>query len=182
MILLVNALVGVLLLAATAAEPGSASAPARRLHRLEIAGGVQLLSLDRPVKNGRVYLFHRYPDGVYLSVPIADVLGIASTTVEEKPKSEAKTVYLGPTGEGIRTEAAERANAEPPSASYDAGYYYDWCYGCYSPPRPPPRPGPVPPSLVGPNGFPLTPGSPAPLPIGPNGYPILSPPPAASPR
>ena len=180
MILPVAALVGVLFLAAAAVQPRSASAPARKLHRLEIAGGVQLLSLDRPVKSGRVYLFHRYPDGVYLSVPAADVLGIASTTVEERPKSEATTVYLGPTGEGIR---AETASPEPSSASYDGSYYYDdWCYGCYSPPRPPPRPGLVPPSLVGPNGFPLTPGSQPPLPIGPNGYPILSPPPAASPR
>ena len=177
-----NALAGALLLAAVLADAKTAPV-ARKIHRLEIAGGVQMLSLDRPVKSGRVYLFHRYPDGTYLSVPASDVLGIATTTPDASPKSDS-TVFLGPTGEGIRREPSDRAAPEPRTdPAYDAGYYEDWCYGCYSPAFPGPRPAPAPPSFVGPNGFPLLPGSPSPLPIGSNGYPILSPaPPVAAPR
>ena len=62
-------------------------------------------------------------------------------------------------------------------SSYGYGDYDYWGGGYV----PPPRPGPVPPSRIGPNGYPIlappgTAGS-VPPPIGPNGYPIISPPP-----
>ena len=130
-----------------------------------------------------MYLFHRYPDGIYLSVPVSDVLGIATTTPDERAKRDS-TVFLGPTGEGIPREPAERPAPETRiDDASEAGYSVDWCYGCYAPTLPGPRPVPPAPSLVGPNGFPLPPGSPPPLPIGPNGFPILSPaPPVVAPR
>ncbi|MGE5279036.1 MAG: hypothetical protein ACM3SU_18740 [Acidobacteriota bacterium] len=146
---------------------------AKTIRRIELRGNSRILSSDAPVRRGRVYLFHRYPDDVYMSVAVEDVLGIAVTTVGERPKLP-DTVLLGPTGEGQPGEPP----APAPSAVYEEGYagYYGDCYGCYGPPPPPPRPGPrPPPALVGPNGFPLLPGSPPPLPIGPNGFPILAP-------
>ena len=69
----------------------------------------------------------------------------------------------------------------------DYGYGYTDYWGGSVPAPHPPRPVPVPPSRIGPNGFPILapPGSPGsvPPPTGPNGFPILSPqPPVASPR
>jgi hypothetical protein len=158
----------------------SAVAPlsARTVRRIELRGNETIFSSDVPVRKGRLYLFHRYPDNVYMSVPAEDVLGIAKTTFEDGTKS-SETVVLGPTGEGIPSEPAASAPAPPPMNYSDwyPGYYgyYGGCWGCYVPPIHPPRPpGPAPPALVGPNGFPLMPGSPPPNPIGPNGFPILN--------
>ncbi|HEY7111529.1 MAG TPA: hypothetical protein VIA45_01235 [Thermoanaerobaculia bacterium] len=158
---------------------------ARTVHQIELRGNGRVLAKDAPVRRGRVYLFHRYPDGVYMSVAADDVRGIAVTTVDEKPKP-VETVLLGPTGEG-QTVLPSEANAPPaPPADDDDSYflgYYGGCSGCYGPVRPSPRPPAPPPALVGSNGFPLMPGSPPPLPIGPNGFPIIAPqPPVVSPR
>lgn len=152
---------------------------AKTVRQIELRGNSRILASDLPVRRGRLYLFHRYPDGVYMSVAAEDVLGVAATTVGERPKV-ADTVLLGPTGEGRPSETAALA----PSAAYDEGYagYYGYCYGCYGPPAPLPRPVRPPPALVGPNGFPLLPGSPPAPPIGPNGFPILAPSPPPSPR
>jgi hypothetical protein len=158
----------------------SAVAPlsARTVRRIELRGNETIFSSDVPVRKGRLYLFHRYPDNVYMSVPAEDVLGIAKTTFEDGTRS-SETVVLGPTGEGIPSEPAASAPAPPPMNYSDwyPGYYgyYGGCWGCYVPPIHPPRPpGPAPPALVGSNGFPLMPGSPPPNPIGPNGFPILN--------
>jgi hypothetical protein len=156
-----------------------APSPGRTVRRIELRGNSRILSTDAPMRKGRVYLFHRYPDGVYMSVAVEDVLGIAVTTVGERPRLP-DTVLLGPTGEGQPSEPT----AQAPSPVYEEEYpgYYGDCYGCYGPPAPPPRPGRLPPALVGPNGFPLLPGSPPPPPIGPNGFPILAPSPPPSRR
>lgn len=156
-------------------------ASAKTIRQIELRGNSRILSLDAPVRRGRLYLFHRYPDGVFMSVAAEDVLGIAATTVGERPEV-ADAILLGPTGEGWPGGTGIAAGRETPA--YDQGYagYYGSCYGCYGRPAPPPRPGPPPPALVGPNGFPLLPGSPAPPPIGPNGFPILVPSPHPSPR
>jgi hypothetical protein len=154
----------------------------KTIRQIELRGNARIYSSDVPVRRGRLYLFHRYPDGLYMSVAAEDVLGIAATQSDERPKT-GNTVVLGPTGEGRPRETARsRQESAAASESYDQAYpgYYGYCYGCYVPPAPPPGPVPPPPALVGPNGFPLPPGSPPPLPIGPNGFPILapSPPPA----
>ena len=166
----------------------AAPEPVKTIRQIELRGNARILSADVPVRQGRLYLFHRYPDGVYMSVPAEDVLGIAVTKVGERPKT-SDTVLLGPTGEGQSAEnvanAAHGSGSAPAAAdAYDEGYsgYYGPCYGCYNPAPRPPRPGPAPPALVGPNGFPLLPGSPPAPPIGPNGFPILAPKPQPSPR
>jgi hypothetical protein len=161
------------------------SAAAKTVRLIELRGNARILSADVPVRKGRLYLFHRYPDGVYMSVPAEDVLGIATTTAPD-PLKTSDTVALGPTGEGQPSGAVARSNpgSGAPTGSYDQGYlfYYGNCYTCQTPPIGPGRPGAPPPALVGPNGFPILPGSPPPAPIGPNGFPILAPPPRPSPR
>jgi hypothetical protein len=154
-----------------------AAAPvlARTVHQLELRGDARILSMDTPVRNGRVLLFHRYPDGVLLSVPAADVLGVSKTNVPTNTEGlrPTETILLGPTGEGHSAEPNSPPPPAPDPSSYlDAGYA-DYGYGCCSGPRPP-RPGPLPPALVGPNGYPMAPGT-KPLPIGSNGFPILAP-------
>jgi hypothetical protein len=161
----------------------------KTIRQIDLRGHARILSADVPVRRGRLYLFHRYPDGVYMSVPAEEVLGIATTTMEDRPKT-ADTVLLGPTGEGQPAQAVASAGGSGAAApaEYDQWYpgyygYYGSCYGCYVPPIRPPHPGPPPPpALVGPNGFPLLPGSPPPSPIGPNGFPILAPSSVPSPR
>ena len=156
----------------------------RTIRQIELRGNARVFAIDVPVRKGRLFLFHRYPDGVFMSVPAEDVLGVAATTVTPAPKTP-DTVMLGETGEGRPADKVAAPTAPPPG--YDMGYpgYYGYgywpCFGCNVPP-PSPAPRPPPPSLVGPNGFPLLPGSPPPPPIGPNGFPILAPPPAPSPR
>lgn len=156
----------------------------KTIRQIELRGNARIYSTDVPVRQGRLFLFHRYPDGVYMSVAAEEVLGIAATSAQERPKS-ADTVLLGPTGEGqpvaIRGESgATAAGYDQGDSGYGYSYGYGYCYGCVSAPIPPPHPGPPPPALVGPNGFPLLPGSPPPLPIGPNGFPVLAPSPPPS--
>ena len=162
-------------------------------YALEVRGGSRIYALDRPVQKGRVYLFHRFPDGVYMSLSASEVEKVASETEPPPTKGglqPGQSVDVG--GLVPWTGVTAPAAAPAPPASYgavgiDSGYGYSdygWGGGGYVPP---PRPGPVPPTRIGPNGYPILapPGSPGstPPPIGPNGYPILAPQaPAPSPR
>jgi hypothetical protein len=156
---------------------GAVPVLARTVHQLELRGDARILSMDTPVRSGRVLLFHRYPDGVLLSVPAADVLGVSKTNVPTNVDGlrQTETIFLGPTGEGhpIDSAAPPVAPVSDPGMSFDYGYA-DYGYGCCAPAPGPPRPGPLPPALVGPNGYPMAPGT-KPLPIGSNGFPILAP-------
>ena len=147
------------------------------------------------MRKGRVVLFHRYPDGVYVSLAADEVVKVVP--VEAPPPQEklapGETVYIGPPLEGPNFQMP--AAPAPGPAVYGDGYGYGYGYtgytwgggGYFPPPHPPVPPPLVPPSRIGPNGFPIlapagSPGS-VPPPIGPNGFPILSPqPPVASPR
>jgi hypothetical protein len=160
---------------------------------LQLRGGSRSYALDEPVRKGRVILFHRYPDGVYLSLAADELERVVPA--EEPPPPEGRvlqpgqTVFVGPAveGPGYEPPPSPGPAGPPPGADwgYSDGYYYgDYGYtgwwwgggGPVYPPRPPHKP---PPALVGPNGFPMSPpgtiGS-QPLPIGPNGFPILAPP------
>ncbi len=163
-------------------------------YALEVRGGSRILALDQPVRKGRVLVFHRYPDGVYMSLSASEVEKVV--TMDEPPPREAgalapgQEVFIGGTRTGPNFEAPPAAvAAEPPPAYQDYGYGYYGSYwgGGYVPPRPPVPHPLVPPSRIGPNGYPILapPGAAgsAPLPIGPNGYPILAPlPPVPAPR
>lgn len=169
----------------------AAAAAAETYYTLELHGGARLYALDRPVAKGKLLLFHRYPDGVYMSLAAAEVARV--TESREPPPAErlapGEVVFVGPPLEGRgrpREIPPDEAVVYGDSPGYDYPYYYG---GGYFPPLPPPVPPPRPPrvpSNIGPNGYPILapPGSPGsvPPPIGPNGYPILAPPPAPARR
>jgi hypothetical protein len=171
----------------------ASSAASSRYYALELKGGSQVFSTDVPLKKGRVLVFHRYPDGTYMSVAASEVEKIVARDGEPlkaEKLAPGETVYVGNAVEGpgyVMPEAPPPAPAY--GGSYDQGYGYGEYYwgGGYYPPRPPRPPGPPPPSRIGPNGYPIiappgTAGS-VPPPIGSNGFPILAPPPVvASPR
>ena len=147
---------------------------------LRLRGGSRLHALDEPVRKGRLLLFHRYPDGVFISLEAAEVENIVPE--QEAPKGEAlepgQTLFIGPAVEGPRFEALPPAPAPPEMVVEPSWGYSGWWWGggVVLPRTPVP---PLVPSRIGPNGFPILapPGSPgsAPPPIGPNGFPILAP-------
>jgi hypothetical protein len=165
-------------------------------YALELRGGSRFFALDRPVRKGRLVLFHRYPDGVFVSLAAQELERIVPTDGPPKPEGQGlapgQTVFIGTAVEGPGYEAPP-AEGPPGPPAPDQGYgdyygygYTGWWWGGGGPVRPPGPPHRPPPALVGPNGFPMSPpgtiGS-QPLPIGPNGFPILAPqPPHASPR
>jgi hypothetical protein len=120
-----------------------------------------------------------------MSLAAAEVEKIVS--LSEPPPQEGlspgQSMYIGPPLEGPRaTPPPAVPNVPQYEMTWDSGYgYYGsyWGGGGYVPPRPSLPPSSVPPSRIGPNGFPILapPGSPGstPQPIGPNGFPILSP-------
>lgn len=162
-------------------------------YALEVHGGAHVWAVDRPVQKGRVYLFHRYPDGIYTSLAASEVEKVVSRADPPPPAgglAPGQSLYVGPV---LSAAAAPPAQAVPPPGDVVLldqnggwGYSgYEWGGGGYVPPLRPPVP--VPPTRIGPNGFPILapPGSPGstPPPIGQNGFPILTPQaPAPSPR
>jgi len=159
--------------------------PSLTYYALELHGGSRIFSLDPPARKGTRTLFHRYPDGVLMSLAASEVLKVEALENAPTPPRQAEkfapgdTVYIGPalSGPGRAPEAS--APAPVPSMSYDSGYgYLDYGYGGYPPPSRPPPPSSGGPR-IGSNGYPILapPGSPGsvPPPIGSNGYPILGP-------
>jgi hypothetical protein len=168
-----------------------------KYYAIEVRGGSRIFSVDPPVQKGRLMLFHRYPDGTYMSLTASEVEKVTSLEAAPPPPAAGElapgqTVYVGPALSGpafqLPPSSGPDAVVTAPSFSTDYGYGYGyWGDGGYIPPVPP---GPVPPrvpSRIGPNGFPIlappgTPGS-VPNPIGANGFPIIAPmPPVAAPR
>jgi hypothetical protein len=160
-------------------------------YALELKGGSRLYAVDKPVQRGRVYLFHRYPDGTYMSLPAFEVGSVSTLAEAPAPDRHApgETLYIGPplSGPSAPEPPAGAGPAAPgPSEAFstDDGYgYYGWGWGGGGGSVPPSRPAP--PSRIGPNGYPIlapagSPGS-TPPPTGANGFPIISPPPPAPP-
>lgn len=163
-------------------------------YALEIHGGSRVWAVDRPVHKGRIYVFHRFPDGVYASLAATEVEKVAEQSDPPPPPSglaPGQAIYVGPTLPGYAERSVPSPSAAPPdTVVVDPGYGYSDTYwgggywgggGGWVPPRPQP-PSPGAPSRIGPNGYPILapPGSPGsvPPPIGANGFPVLAPPPA----
>ncbi|HEX4441821.1 MAG TPA: hypothetical protein VH854_17230 [Thermoanaerobaculia bacterium] len=185
------ALMGVGLLLAVRMGGSTAPSTSTKYYALDVRGGSRLLAADQPIRKGKVVLFHRYPDGAYVSLPADEILAVKSMDTPPAKKASddlapGGTLYVGGALEGPRHEMPPGPDMTVSPADNRYGYdygYSDYGYyggGGYVRPRPP---GPVPPSRIGPNGYPIiappgTPGS-VPNPIGPNGFPILAPSPAA---
>jgi hypothetical protein len=172
---------------------------------LELRGGSHIYATDVPVRKGRLTLFHRYPDGVFMSVSSSELVKV-ETAQEPPPAAAAAGEKLAPgdvryIGGALHgpghpgPDHSATASGEPPAYSDSAsGGYIDYGYGYWGgggslPPRPVPPPSAGGPN-IGPNGFPIiappgTAGS-VPPPIGSNGFPIIGPPsqppPVAAPR
>jgi hypothetical protein len=174
---------GIVFAAILAASEGFATS----YYALEIHGGSRIYATDKPVRKGRTVLFHRYPDGVYMSLAASEVAEVVSVAEPPAPDGLApgQSKYIGQATFGPYAEIPSAPLAPPPAMtmdySGDYGYYGSyWGGGGYVPPRPP-GPGALAPPRIGPNGFPIlappgTAGSRPPN-IGPNGFPIISPPP-----
>src|SRR5262245_30275978 len=161
-------------------------------YALELKGGSRVYALDKPAQKGKLYLFHRYPDGVYLSLSASEVTKVSTLEAEPQPSEKlapGETVYVGPAlhGPGYEAPPYQPQSYANGSSYSDYNYGYSdsyWGGGDYFPsPRPPAH---VPPSRIGSNGYPILapPGSPGSVqpPIGSNGYPIISPPVQVAPR
>lgn len=163
---------------------------------LDLRGGSHIYATDAPVRKGRLTLFHRYPDGVTMSLSAAEVLGVRTATATEPPPqterlAPGQTLSIGGVMEGPSQAATPPGPATEPSGYADSssGGYLDsgYGYGYWGGYVPPPRPVPPPPRTnIGPNGFPILapPGSAGSTPpaIGPNGFPILALAPPAAPQ
>lgn len=164
-----------------------------KYYAIEVRGGSRIFSVDPPVQNGRVMLFHRYPDGTYMSLSASEVQKVTSLEAAPPPPAgelaPGQAVYVGPalSGPAFQAPLSTGPDAVVTAPNYDYGYDYGYWGGGYVPPLPPGPPAPHVPSRIGPNGFPIlappgTPGS-VPNPIGANGFPIIAPmPPVAAPR
>ncbi len=144
---------------AGALAASASSAASSRYYALELKGGSQVFSADVPLKKGRVLVFHRYPDGTYMSLSASEVEKIVARE-GEPPKPEklapGETVYVGNAVEGPGYVMPEAPPEPAYGGYYDPGYGYNeyyWGGGYYPGPRPPRPPGPPPPSRIGPNGL-----------------------------
>jgi hypothetical protein len=158
-------------------------ASASSYYALEVRGGSRVYAADEPVRKGRMMLFHRYPDGVYMSLAASEVEKVVAVQEPPQPAGLApgQEISIGSSLPGPRFVAPPATDASQLvyPVSTDQGYGYSgsyWGGGGYVPPRPPVPPSP---SRIGPNGFPiLAPAGAAgstPPPIGPNGFPVLAP-------
>ena len=60
---------------------------------LEMRGGSHIYATDAPVRKGRLTLFHRYPDGVYISVASSELVKVE--TAQEPPPQQAEKFAPG---------------------------------------------------------------------------------------
>ncbi len=88
---------------------------AQTIYEVELHGGARVLSKDRPVQSGRLALFHRYPDGLLLSIRAGEVVGVATTAVSSTAKTlrPGEAIDVGPTGGSPRPEGG--AAVRPPA-------------------------------------------------------------------
>src|ERR1700730_15833152 len=80
-------------------------------YALQLRGGSRIYASDPPVRKGRLVLFHRYPDGSYMSVAAAEVEGVA--WAELPPVQAALPAPFDAVCIGSAVEGPGRAAPEP---------------------------------------------------------------------
>ena len=157
-------------------------ATTQTVYQIDLRGNARLLSRDRPVHKGRLALFHRHPDGVFLSVPEQEIVQVTElANLASKALLPGEAIDVGPTGGNDRFQVtAPEATAAPGpgNASGPYGSMTPGSYGYGGAPRSGGGAGvggfsAVPP-LAAPNGFPMSPGATPPV-VGPNGFPTMVP-------
>ena len=106
--------------AVVGSSPPSAAAVSRDLYRLDLVGNQTLWSQDRPQQSGALILFHRYPDGVLLSIRSTDVRRVVVSKYQAgspRALSPGGLVQLGATGDGSRGATAGVGGTSASSAS-----------------------------------------------------------------
>jgi len=153
-------------------------AAAQKVYQIDLRGNAHLLSRDRPAHKGRLVLFHRHPDGVFLSVLEQEIVRVTElTNLASKAPQRDGAIDVGPTGGNDRFQVtAPEANAGNSSGPY--GSMTPGSYGYGGAPRSGGGAGvggfAAAPPLAAPNGFPLSPGATPPV-VGPNGFPAMVP-------
>jgi hypothetical protein len=91
-------------------------ATAQTVYQIDLRGNVRLLSMDRPVHKGRLALFHRHSDGVYLSVPDQEIVRVTElANLASKVLLPGEAIDVGPTG------GNDRSHVTAPEASAASG-------------------------------------------------------------
>src|SRR5713226_7831564 len=109
-------------------------ATAQTIYQIDLRGHMSLLSSDRAIQRGRLALFHRYPDGVFLSIPAEEIVRVvmASASPTSKTLLPGEAIDVGPTGGGHRPELPTpegSAGTAPASASGPYGPMNSSYYG-----------------------------------------------------
>ena len=97
--------------AAARSQEASTKRPAetKQLYRLDLAGRQTLWAQDRPTQSGSMVTFHRYPDGVLVSIRQTDIVRIAAARYEASASRAIKpggVIDLGVTGGGSASSSA----------------------------------------------------------------------------
>ena len=98
---------------------------AANVYRIEMAGGQIAWAQDQPRDTGAAVLFHRYPDGLLVSVKKADIRRLSvsappAAAAARGQRSAKDLIVLGPTGGGSAA-SANAAGGGASTASAEAG-------------------------------------------------------------
>jgi hypothetical protein len=137
-------------------------AAAQTIYQIDLRDHTRLLANDSPTQRGRLALFHRYPDGVFLSIPEEEIVrvGTASARPARKTLLPGDAIDVGPTGGGHPPEVPSPDGSTATAQANDSsnGLMNSGYYGYRG--LPPHGMGPQlntfagAPSVIRPNGFP----------------------------
>jgi len=93
--------------------PAAAAAATPDLYRVELAGNTSVWAQDRPQQTGTSLVFHRYPDGVLMSIKSADVkrISVSKPQPTNKQLAPGQQVDIGYTGSGVAGKGGAAAPA-----------------------------------------------------------------------
>jgi hypothetical protein len=137
-------------------------ATAQTIYQVDLRGHRSLLSNDLPIQRGRLALFHRCPDGVFLSVPENEIVRVVTASASRGSKTllPGEAIDVGPTGGGRPPDLPTPEGSAGTAPASDSGPYgpMNSGYSGYGSSRSNgmgSRPGTVAaPPVMGPNGFP----------------------------
>jgi hypothetical protein len=101
---------------AAAAGIPAAAAAVPDLYRIELAGNAIVWSQDRPQQTGASVVFHRYPDGLLMSVKSSDVRRLSLSKLQRPASKElapGEKIDIGVTGTGAGASGMVSAAAAP---------------------------------------------------------------------